>query len=65
MEYRQYADTRYRLASLTKQFTSALIMQLVEQGKIRLDDPIGKYYAEAPASWRAVTIHRYPAVFGR
>ena len=50
-------DTRYRMASLTKQFTSALIMQLVEQGKIRLDDPISKYYTEAPASWQAITIH--------
>src|SRR5580704_10444867 len=50
-------DTKFRLASITKQFTSALIMQLVQQQKIKLDDPISKYYTEAPESWQSVTIH--------
>jgi hypothetical protein len=31
------ADTKFRLASVTKQFTAALILQLVEQGKLKLD----------------------------
>jgi hypothetical protein len=30
-------DTRFRLGSITKQFTAALILQLVEQGKVKLD----------------------------
>jgi CubicO group peptidase (beta-lactamase class C family) len=50
-------DTKFRLGSITKQFTSALILQLVEQGKINLDDSIRKYYTEAPQSWQPVTIH--------
>lgn len=50
-------DTKFRLGSITKQFTSALVLQLVEQGKIRLDDSIRKYYAEAPEAWQPVTIH--------
>jgi len=50
-------DTKFRLGSITKQFTSALILQLVEQGKIKLDDSIRKYYADAPESWQPVTIH--------
>ena len=50
-------DTKFRLESITKQFTSALIMQLVQQQKIKLDDPISKYYTEAPESWQSVTIH--------
>ncbi len=36
-------DTIFRLASMTKPFTSAAIMRLVEQGKLRLDDPVSKY----------------------
>ena len=36
-------DTKFRLGSITKQFTSMLIMQLVEKGKIKLDDKITDY----------------------
>ncbi|HEX8162318.1 MAG TPA: serine hydrolase [Pyrinomonadaceae bacterium] len=38
-------DTPYVIASLTKPFASALLMQLVEQGRVRLDDPVSKYSA--------------------
>ncbi|HJS23466.1 MAG TPA: serine hydrolase [Pyrinomonadaceae bacterium] len=36
-------DTRFRLGSITKQFTSMLVLQLVEQGKIKLDGKISDY----------------------
>ena len=36
-------NTRLRMASLAKQFTAFTLMQLVEQGKVRLDDDAGKY----------------------
>jgi CubicO group peptidase (beta-lactamase class C family) len=36
-------DTAYFLASLTKTFASTILMQLVEQGKLDLDDPVSKY----------------------
>jgi CubicO group peptidase (beta-lactamase class C family) len=36
-------DTIFRLFSMTKPITSVVAMQLVEQGKFRLDDPIAKY----------------------
>lgn len=49
-------DTEFRLGSITKQFTATAILQLVEQGKIGLDDPISKYYAVAPPAWSKVTI---------
>lgn len=48
-------DTKYRLGSITKQFTAVAILQLVEQGKLKLDDPVSKYF-EAPASWAPITI---------
>jgi CubicO group peptidase (beta-lactamase class C family) len=52
-------DTAFRIASLTKQFTATLIMQLVEQGKLRLDDPIGKYVPDLrPDIGAAVTLHQ-------
>ena len=50
-------DTRFRLGSITKQFTAAAILQLVERGKLQVTDPIAKYYTDAPAAWEKVTIH--------
>ncbi len=35
--------TSYHLASLTKTFASTILMQLVQEGKIKLDDPVSKY----------------------
>lgn len=35
--------TRFRLASVSKSFTALLVLQLVEQGRLRLDDPLEKY----------------------
>ena len=35
--------TGYRVASITKTFTATLVMQLVEQGKLRLDEPVATY----------------------
>jgi CubicO group peptidase (beta-lactamase class C family) len=50
-------DTNFELASVSKQFTAAAILQLAEAGKLRLDDPVGKYYTEAPPNWKQITIH--------
>ncbi|MEO8217709.1 MAG: serine hydrolase domain-containing protein [Acidobacteriota bacterium] len=36
-------DTKFRLGSITKQFTSMVIMQLVQEGKIELDAPMSRY----------------------
>ena len=49
-------DTRYQLASATKPFTGTLLMQLVEQGKLALDDSVAKFLPEAPDSWRPITV---------
>jgi CubicO group peptidase (beta-lactamase class C family) len=37
------ADTKFRLGSITKQFTSMLVMQLVAEGKIKLEAPVTTY----------------------
>jgi CubicO group peptidase (beta-lactamase class C family) len=49
-------ETNYRLASVTKQFTAAAVLLLVEDGKLRLDDPIRKYFPSLPARLDAVTV---------
>jgi len=50
------ARTVYRIGSVTKQFTSVAIMQLVEQGKLSLDDDVTKYVPNAPTHGRRVLV---------
>jgi CubicO group peptidase (beta-lactamase class C family) len=50
-------QTKFRLGSITKQFTAMAILILHEQGKLQLDDPVGKYLDDAPKAWEGVTIH--------
>jgi D-alanyl-D-alanine carboxypeptidase len=49
-------ETIYEVPSLTKPFTATAIMMLVEEGKISLEDPLLKYFPEAPETWRKITI---------
>src|SRR5215203_1561738 len=44
-------NTVYQLASITKTFGSIILMQLVEEGKLSLDDPIAKYGINLGARW--------------
>jgi CubicO group peptidase (beta-lactamase class C family) len=51
-------DTKFRLGSITKQFTATLILQLVEQGKIKLDGKLVDYLPEyRNETGSKVTIH--------
>jgi CubicO group peptidase (beta-lactamase class C family) len=49
-------STKFRLGSITKQFTAASILLLAERGKLKLDDPLKQYMPDAPASWDRITI---------
>ncbi|MGC1453068.1 MAG: serine hydrolase domain-containing protein [Candidatus Sulfotelmatobacter sp.] len=49
-------ETIFQSGSVGKQFTATAVMMLVEEGKIGLDDPLTKYFADAPASWKEVTV---------
>ncbi|HEY4338501.1 MAG TPA: serine hydrolase domain-containing protein [Steroidobacteraceae bacterium] len=48
--------TKFRLGSITKQFTATLIMQLREEGRVDLQDSICKYLSPCVAAWRPVTL---------
>ncbi len=50
------ADTVFRIGSITKQFTAAAIMSLVEEGTLGLDDTIQSVLGDYPAPERRVTI---------
>jgi len=49
-------STKFRLGSITKQFTAACILLLEERGKLKVEDPVKKYMPDAPAAWDKVTI---------
>jgi CubicO group peptidase (beta-lactamase class C family) len=50
-------DTKFRLGSLTKQFTAASILLLEERGKLNTDDLVKKYVPDAPPAWDKITIY--------
>ncbi|MFO0807640.1 MAG: serine hydrolase domain-containing protein [Gemmataceae bacterium] len=50
-------DTGFMIFSVTKQFTAALILRLQDRGKLSVNDPVTKYFAEWPKPWEKVTIH--------
>ncbi|MGB3464480.1 MAG: serine hydrolase domain-containing protein, partial [Cyclobacteriaceae bacterium] len=41
-------ETVFPIASVTKVFSAVLLMQLAEQGLLRLDDPVNKYLVDSP-----------------
>ncbi len=55
---RNTPETRFRVASITKQFTGMAIMMLAEDGKLAIADPISKWVDSLPATWQRLTIHQ-------
>jgi CubicO group peptidase (beta-lactamase class C family) len=50
-------QTRFRLGSVTKQFTAMAILILQSQGRLNVQDPICRYIEDCPAAWEEITIH--------
>ena len=50
-------STKFRLGSITKQFTAVSILFLQERGKLNIDDPVSKYMPDAPAAWSKITVY--------
>lgn len=51
-------DDHMRIASVTKAFTGAVTLELVERGKLSLSDTIGELRPEMPPSWHAITVRQ-------
>lgn len=49
-------QSRFRIGSVTKQFTAAAFLRLAEQGKLSLDDPAARYVPDLPAAWQGITL---------
>ena len=49
-------ETIFQAGSTGKQFLATAILLLAEEGKLSLDDSITKYFPEAPAWWKPITI---------
>jgi len=50
--------TKFRIASLAKQFTATCILLLQERGRLNVRDPISRYLPPLPPAWQAITIHQ-------
>ena len=49
-------ETVFRLGSISKQFTAAVILQLVQEGRISLDDPISRFFPDYPQPGAGATV---------
>lgn len=49
-------EARFRLGSLTKQFTATLVLALQQDGKLDIHDPVSKYVPDAPKTWEKITV---------
>ncbi|HXO29203.1 MAG TPA: serine hydrolase domain-containing protein, partial [Thermoanaerobaculia bacterium] len=52
------AETLFDVASISKQFTAAAILALEMAGKLAVEDPLGKFFPNAPADKAAITLHQ-------
>ena len=50
------SDVKFRIGSLTKQFTAALILLLQQDGRLALSDSISKLLPDAPTAWSRITV---------
>lgn len=51
-------DVKYLLASVSKQFTAAAVLRLVDQHRVGLDDALSKHLSGLPAAWSAITVRQ-------
>ncbi|USD21000.1 beta-lactamase family protein [Microbulbifer variabilis] len=50
------SNTVFPINSMTKAFTGVALLQLAEQGRLSLDDEIGKHLTDLPANWKSIKI---------
>ena len=52
-------DTVFKIGSVSKQFIATGIMLLAQDGKLTVDDPVAKFFTDAPASWQPITVRHF------
>jgi CubicO group peptidase (beta-lactamase class C family) len=52
------AETLFDVASISKQFTAAAILKLEMEGRLKVEDPLAKFFPEAPPDKAAITLHQ-------
>jgi CubicO group peptidase (beta-lactamase class C family) len=52
------SQTRFRLGSVSKQFTAMAILMLQARGRLNVQDRICQYVDDCPTTWTAITIHQ-------
>lgn len=52
-------NTVFKIGSVSKQFIATGIMLLAQEGKLSVDDPVSKFYPNAPASWSGITLRHF------
>ena len=50
-------SSRFRLASVSKQFTAAAILRLADEGVLSVDDPLCRWIQPCPAAWQPIRLH--------
>ncbi len=50
-------NSRFRLASISKQFTAAAILRLQDEGVLSIDDPLCKWIQPCPPAWAPIRLH--------
>lgn len=53
------SSTVFKIASVSKPMIAMAIMTLVEDGKVKLDDPVSKYLSNTPESWSKITVRHF------
>jgi CubicO group peptidase (beta-lactamase class C family) len=52
------AETLFDVASISKQFTAAAVLALEMEGKLKVEDPLSRFFPDAPADKAAITLHQ-------
>lgn len=58
LEVANTPQTKFRIGSITKQFTAMAILQLQQQEKLNVNDLICQYIEDCPEAWQPITIHQ-------